>query len=278
LYQEGVQVVHQNTIYTCRLTHTSGLLFEEEERDTWAIQRQIVTPLGSAARPSFFLTERGYQAADHALERAKAILAKSARAIEVSFEGPWETLKEVTTDTTISLNDPRLPNGKVRGKVVRYALHVKGETGARFVHVTLACAVGAKQAPPLPLPLKTPEAYSTPDYQDHDHTLRRTPSGLEYFCYDAHQPPLRERGPLLRHIELSNGPEEQEAVMSEQRSRASLLQALAQIPTHVRLYFRDLRTKDQLEHVIPVTAVRPWAAPEQVIITGVGKQESGKQS
>ncbi len=267
-YREGAKVIFKNEIYRCKTAHYSGISFEEG-RKHWTFKRFFHTPLGHSARSSFFLTKRGYQAAEHAMERAKITLAKSARCFEVSFEGPWETLYEVTTDTTLSLIDSRLPGGKIKGKVVKYALIAKGETGERFVRVTLLCAVGLGEAEKTDyksFPHYALNDYCEESYQVYENAVQQTPSGLFYLRYDDKVPPQGiKRGPFLRHIELTNGPEEQEAEMRKYALNLpfSLKKALSHQPTRLRLYFKDLRTKERLEHLIPVTMAASWSAPQQ---------------
>ncbi len=270
-YREGSKIFSKNGIYLCKMDHTSGLSFEED-RQFWKFKKFFHTPLGDPARESFFLTERGYGAAEHAMERAKVALAKSARCLEISFEGPWESLKEVTTDTSITLSDPRLPGGKMTGKVVKYTLIAKGETGERFSRVTLLCALGTGKMEPVefkPIPHYALDGYCEDLYQVYENTVCQTPSGLTYFRYDDCVPPEGfKRGPLLRGVELTNGPKEQESeILRHAYSSPTIVKkALSQKPTRLRLFFKDLRTKERLEHLISVRMAAAWSTPQQVLI------------
>lgn len=265
-YHKDTKVAHQNGIYKCKSDHSSSLSFEED-KELWIFKKLFHTPLGNPARSSFFLTDRGYQAAEHAMERAKVKLAKSARCLEVSFEGPWEELKEVTTDCSIILTDPRLPGGEVKGKVVKYALIAKGETGERFVQVTLLCAPGTGKEAVVeaqPTPVYSAEDYGEGAYQVHENQVCQTPSGLFYFRYDEQTPSESHHyGPLLRGIQLTNGPAEQETEMLKHayKSPAALKKTLSDNPTGLRLFFRDLRTKERLDHLITVRMAGSWSAP-----------------
>lgn len=267
-YGEGTKVSYKNRIYKCLKAHTSSLAFEEDQK-LWIFKKLFHTPLGNPARTSFFLTERGYQAAEHAMERAKVLLAKSARALEISFEGPWESLMNITTDSSVILSDPRLPGGEVRGKVVKYVLSAKGETGERIVCVTLLCAIGTGKEATVaihPSPHYSAADYGEADYQVHDNQVQRTASGLTYFRYDDQGPgDLGRGGPLLRGVQLINGPEDQEAEMLQHSYQTPLVlkKALEEKPTGLRLFFKDLRTKEQLEHVINMKMAAPWSAPRQ---------------
>ncbi|HUX80526.1 MAG TPA: hypothetical protein VMW10_12405 [Alphaproteobacteria bacterium] len=267
-YSLGAKVSYKNGIYRCKADHTSDLSFEKDLK-FWHLKKVFHTPLGDPARGSFFLTDRGYQAAEHAMERAKLALAKSARCLEVSFEGLWESFKNVTTDTSVTLTDPRLPGGEIRGKVVKYSLIAKGETGERFGSVTLLCALGTGQSEPVEqdaIPHYALDEYCEDLYQVHENTVRQTPSGLTYFRYDECAPQEEFRyGPLLRGVDLENGPDEQEAEIGRHAhtSPVEVKKALSQKPTRLRLFFKDLRTKERLEHLIPVRMAAAWSAPTQ---------------
>jgi hypothetical protein len=268
-YKEGIKIAYKNGIYLCKTTHKSNISFEKAK---WTLEKTFHMPLGDPTRSSFFLTDRGYLAAEHAMERAKAVLAKSARSLEVVFEAPWEVLKDITTDTSVTLSDPRLPGGEVRGKVVKYSLQAKGETGERWGCVTLLCTAG------VPLPIKeyaVPQStyaqeYCGESYQIHNQSIRKTPTGLTYFRYDEKMPPEIDNGPLLKKVELINGPDVQEKEMLKQNHELmeTLKKSLSQKATHLRLHFKDLRTKDKIHHTITVTMAEPWAAPVQYSVIG----------
>lgn len=265
-YQAGTKVCYEQSLYTCKKVHTSSLSFEKDQA-YWTFKKRFHTPLGHPARSSFFTTERGYLATEHAMERAKFELAKSARCLDVSFEAPWDALKSVTTDTSVILADPRLPGGKIKGKVVSYALYAKGETGERFGRVTLWCTIGTEdlKKKTLPsLPHYALDAYCEKPYQVYENASCQTPTGLSYLRYDEKGPfHSLSPGPLVRGISLTNGPQDQEKVFREcaYKTPSFLRKTLSQNPTHLRVFLKDLRTKERLDHLIPVTMTRPWSAP-----------------
>lgn len=230
MYAEGDKAYHKGCIYVCQKAHTSSLEFEDL---FWTLKRRLHTPLEDSARASFFLTERGYLAAEHAIERAHYEIMRSSRHFEITFEGPWEKLKPITTDYSLTLKDPRLPNGEVTGKVVRYSLIAKGETGERYGVVTLHINPLEKTQP-----------------KDKAKSMVETPTGIQYLRYDEQMPPPATDGPLLKGIKLINGPLEQEALMASQTSKASLQKELGKTKTQLRFYFKDQRTKDCIEHEI----------------------------
>jgi hypothetical protein len=249
--------------------HTSHLSFSEDQT-LWILKKRFYTALENPARASFFLTDRGIQAAEHAMERAKVRLAQSVRCLEVCFEGQWDDLKDVTTDTSVILSDPRLPGGEVKGKVVKHILIAKGDTGERIAQVTLLCAPGTGQGDtiesPPPTSVYCSHDYSQDSYQVQKNQICKTPSGLSYFKYvDQDEPENTTPGPLLRGIQLNNGPQEQEALMKRHayKSLTGLTKALSQRPTRVRVFFKDLRTKERLDHRISIKMAAPWSAPRQ---------------
>jgi hypothetical protein len=270
-YDKGVKIIHENRIYKCNIAHTAALTFEENQ-NKWIFKKAFQTPLGDPARASFFLTDRGYQVAEHGMEHAKVMLADSARCLEVSFEGTWESLKDITTDCSVILKDPRLPGGEIRGKVIKVVLQACGETGERTVHVTLLSALGTGKFQKLknsPTPDYSGDTYAEQTYQVYANAVSETPSGVLYFRYDDQGPGGEKgHGPLIRRIELKNSPQDQETEMLQFTGHppSALAKALEKRPTGMRIFFKDLRTKESLEHVMTVKMARPWTAPRQVLL------------
>lgn len=250
-YPMDSKVIVKDLIYECVVDHFSSMTFNKDS-ENWRFLRTFATPLGNPERSSFFLTERGQAAAEHAMERAKVELAKSARALEVTFEGPWEVLKDITTDMSLILADPRLPGERIKGKVTKWTFIARGETGERVVRITLLCAIGEN--------LILPQAY--------DGRMRESATGLRYFVDETFDPPTREKGPLLRRVQLTNGPEDQEEDIQNghYETPKALQQALGKKATRLRLFFRDLRTKHCLEHTVSFKML-PWTAPKQIDFT-----------
>ncbi len=265
-YSNGSKVIHENKMYGCHTPHTSDLSFEKDER-FWNLKRTFHTPLGHPARASFFLTDQGYLATEHALEIAKKELAKTARCLEVYLEGRWDELESVTTDMTISLSDSRLPEGKFIGKVVKHMLIAEGETGKRWAQLTLLSPSGylpLMRREENPIPSHISASYCESDYQVFENAISTTPSGIQYFRYDDQCPPNTfQRSSILHRIELKNGPLEQEEQLVSQtyESAKQIDKALRNHATRIRLYFKDLRTRERLEHHINVKVATPWGPP-----------------
>lgn len=262
-YPIDAKVIVKNSIYECVVDHFSSMDFNKDG-ENWRFLKTFAAPLESPERNSFFLTERGQAAAEHAMERAKVELAKSARALEVTFEGSWEALKDITTDMSLILTDPRLPGERIKGKVTKWTFIARGETGEKFVRITLLCAIGES--------FISPQAQSSSQsLSTYDSRMRQSPSGLQYFIDETFEPPTREKGPLLRRVQLTNGPEDQEESLQNGHYETPkiLQQALEKKATRLRLFFRDLRTKHCLEHTLSFRML-PWAAPKQVRLPNRG--------
>lgn len=247
-YPIDAKVIVKNIIYECVVDHFSSMSFNKDS-ENWRFLKTFAAPLDRPERSSFFLTERGQVAAEHAMERAKVELAQSARALEVTFEGPWEALKDITTDMSLILTDPHLPGERIKGKFTKWIFIARGQTGEKLVRITLLCAIGESSLLP----------------QASESRMRESPSGLRYFLDETFEVPAREKGPLLRKIQLTNGPEDQEEEIQNghYETPKALQQALGKKATRLRLFFRDLRTKHCLEHMISFKML-PWAAPKQV--------------
>lgn len=96
--------------------------------------------IGDVKRNRYFDTDRGRQSLEHLLMRARAVLLGRARAVDVSFQVPFEVGLGVTCRKTASIADARLPGGGAAGKVKSYS--IQAQDGARFVSVTISCSIG----------------------------------------------------------------------------------------------------------------------------------------
>ena len=111
------------------------------------------------------------------------------------------------------------------------------------------------------------EGYCEETYQLHENGTRQTKTGLIYMNYH-NKVPLEEHrmGPLLRALELTNGPNEQEAEIISHSTPLGLKKALSQKPTRLKLFFKDLRTWESVEHMVSIK-MPPWSAPCQCLVS-----------
>ncbi|MCE2950681.1 MAG: hypothetical protein ACK5TR_07115 [Alphaproteobacteria bacterium] len=272
-YTAGFHVVYEEKIYRCVEGHLSAPFFDSAEREFWEEIGDLpdLEPLRS--RASFFTTNRGHKAIGHALEIAKTHLAASARAVEISFSGSFEMLYGITCDHDVSLTDPRLPGGEVRGKVISYRLVADGRKGIFRGDVVLGCAVGKS----------VQEAISNPVEEDEKNNTRyvgfapvkeiRSPSGLIFesvFDQGPKRGLLNPQGmsaiDLVEEIRVSGDPDAQNNYLLDQQypKRHHLLSCLKEKKTEIFIRLKDLRTKGSLKHRIYAKVLNGWTAPAQV--------------
>lgn len=222
---------------------------------------------------TFFLTHRGRQAVEHAIEMARAHLAASVRCLEIEFYLPFEAGFSLSLDHSVHLEDPRIPGGRVTGKVIAYQLHQDGLKSLTWVR--LAASIGGKAKDPL-----LPECmfYVEPDYGDTAvPEYHQTVSGLSYATY-AHQQPKEgivdvknlSVGDMLTEVTLSCDAQRQiQALQSQQYPiRQDVKQILEEVPTTVSLNLLSLKTTAVAEHTIHLKILNAWTAPSQVTLMG----------
>jgi len=227
---------------------------------------------------TFFLTCRGRQAIEHALEVARAHLAATARCLEVEVTLPFEFGLALSMDHSIRLVDPRISStngGEVVGKVVAYQLCQEGAKA--YAWVRFAVSIGSEAEPP-PLPEHT--FYVEPSYGDTGvPCYHQTVSGIVYASY-AHQQPAQgivraedlSVNDLVQNVFVSYDAERQiKALQSQQYPvRQNIKAVLEEIPTVISLDLLDLKTQDVASHVIHLETIGAWTAPCQVRLCHVG--------
>ncbi len=190
------------------------------------------------------------------MDVAKYTLAQSARAYQVSFEGTWEDTKDLNLDHTVTLKDPRLPEGGVTGKVIHLVLIAEGSSGEKRGRVTLACSVGRTPQPLLP--------------SENGIDMG---AGIALLPYDDQLPKdglLESPINLIRYVEIKNGPADQERYMKgfAGLGEKALLKSVDDIPTRVYVEFIDLKTRGVLYHTIQAQMVGGYTPPQQIQLEG----------
>lgn len=270
-----------------------GWQYRQKRRETVQFTLSQITQLEGTIRPlvrtlnlrlqeivpstnsTFFLTCRGRQALEHALERARAHLAASARCLEIEVTLPFEAGLALSMDHSVRLVDPRIPGGEVVGKVIAYQLHhdgMKAESWAR-----LAVSVGGmpEQSSSLGYMLYVEADYGDTAIPEH----YQTPSGLIYDNY-THQRPREgileiedlSVNDILLEVLVSHDAEKQIQVLQSQQYpvRQNLKGVLEEVPTFVSLDLLSLKTQAVAEHAIYLRNIKPWMAPKQLNLTGEG--------
>ncbi len=260
-YTAGFRVVYADKVYRCQRRHRSGNTFESQY---WSYLGSGQHSDPQSHRPSFFTTDRGRQAIQHAIERAKAHLAASARAISIKVQAPFEILQAVTTDHCLTLEDDRLPGGQATGKVVSYRLCAEGNTGKRWVEVEIGVSIGAGKTLSGAKEIPTGSAYVEGNYLQPGAELedwqRQIPTqGVLY------PSGLRPRD-LVNEVEVSYQPDAQlQHLLHNQYPKSlNLKHTLLQKPTDLCLRLKDLSTEACLLHEIEIPILQPWSPPRQI--------------
>lgn len=118
---------------------------------TWTSLGTADVPIGGypgrTARNAFFPTDRGLQAIEYGIARARAKVRLGARPVQIKWAPTsFERLLALSCRKNASIADPRLPGGGATGKVAGYTIEMSG-SGAFRGTVTIACAVGLDGTP-----------------------------------------------------------------------------------------------------------------------------------
>lgn len=278
-YSPGFQLVYQGIIYMSLKRHVSGEAFDPH---LWQRKGRSCHVEGQACRSSFFLTDRGVQAFEHALEIARTHLAASARAVTIKVTADFDKLHSITTDHTVAITDDRLPGGKALGKVTSYGLYADGKTGRRFVEVTIGVAVGVGERPSVqishnPVGTFVESGFCEDDCQVIEGGVGKTTSGIFYKHWQSQKPKAGVLNPkaitsfdIAEKICVENDAEGQNRHLFTHQypKRSNLMDAIAEVPTAVKLNLMDFGGFETLKHEIFVEIPEPWSAPRQIDLGG----------
>jgi hypothetical protein len=267
-YKLGAVVASEGRLYTCQTPHTSGETFSDS-RTHWEDRGRIPHTLSSPGAASFFTTDRGRQAAAFALECARTALIKRARTFQFSLQLPLDLYSSLNPGESLSLADPRLPGGRVTGKITAVLIDITPQQAIPLLTITCAacpgCAVETTAVDTPPEVAYTEEAYAEPHY----HTTKgshETPSGLRFADYSSQVPEdfLANLGrgggyELLKGMRLQNSPLEQEETL-KQGARRTLG------TTRIQLSFEKLHTRAARHHTLELQTLTPVALPQNVTL------------
>lgn len=97
---------------------------------------------GHTGRNAFFPTDRGLQAIEYGIARARALLRLRARVVQITWETTFDRALALSCRKNATLEDRRLPGGTATGKIVGYTISADGATGTLKGSVTIGCAIG----------------------------------------------------------------------------------------------------------------------------------------
>jgi hypothetical protein len=273
IYTPGFQVLHEEGVYKCIRRHQSGEFFNPRK---WVKQDNHVHVHGQAARATFFPTDRGQEAIAYALEVAKAHLAASARCIHVNIAGHLNDLKDITLDHNLTIHDPRLPGGTVKGKVIGYRFIVDGQTGERLGKVRLGVSIGTGMS--VTEAFRDYHTYAEEDVWDEnpnygDEIYNRSTSTICFRLKEDQIPPMGIQRPamltereLVQHMEILNDGDKQNRKLIKQQypKTMDMKGVLKLIPTDIRIKLKDLKTYGCLDHTVHIDVLTAWSAPQHI--------------
>ncbi len=259
-YTPKFHVVYKTAVYTCIKRHQSSDVFADK---FWQQIGRSGHISEQAHRASFFLTDRGMRAINHAIEIARSHLAASARAISIKIVGEFDLLHQVTTDHSITIQDDRLPGGKVTGKITAYRIYVDGKTGHRHVEVTLAVAIGAGAKSEDRVDATetyVDNTFCAQPYQAFTKWQLQQPKGgiihpLSLSAFD-----------IVRKVTVENDAkaQNQHLLQNQYPANQDLKSVLSEVPTNVRIDLADIGAVETLHHEINIDLHDAWSAPKQI--------------
>ncbi len=133
----------------------------------------LTIPIGGApgniTQTAFFGQDRGAWAIEYLIEKASAVIKKAARAIEISFQVPFEQGVGLSCRKNASITCKDIPGGTAVGKIISYSLSASGETGEFICDIKIGCAVGegGSVTPAAGEPVYVDDDYVGSDYQQY---------------------------------------------------------------------------------------------------------------
>ncbi|MBL9029556.1 MAG: hypothetical protein JNK42_03675 [Caedimonas sp.] len=286
-YSKGFRVVYGDGAYTCRRKHRSEATFEED-RHHWIATGKKPKALFSAHQGRFFSTDRGKKAIEYAIEIARAHLAASARAVEITVSGPIENFVDLTCDHSVKIKDHRLPGEEVWGKVKSLRLCMEGQSGKKWGEVILGVSIGTgeemrnRDAPTLSHASYTYSMdYGSPDYQT-DVLKGRSPSDIDYQLPQNQenqtrwiQPQALTARDLVQEMTVTNPASRQNKHLLRTQYPLShnIEAALKHVPTTLHIRLLDLKPLGTMTEYIEVDIPYPWSSPRQIDLKASGQNE-----
>ncbi len=213
------QVWHEEKLYRCIQEHMSQTNLYEQSNCWELIEGHSDPP--ALGLSSFFTLAQGQDALNYARQLAWWYLVKSSRNIKITFEGPWEDLLDLTTDRSVRLQAPQLPQGEITGKITQLKFHACGKTGGRWGQVTLTCMTN-QTPPPLNTNIQLEEIEPPPG--GHSEAPQR----------------------LLHSLVITHPPQRQEELLETLEGSDDWTAIIDKHPNRLKLSFTDLRSCKEL--------------------------------
>jgi len=273
-YTRDDTIQHHHKSYRCTETHQAGYTFDTHI-ENWELLDEWSDTLPHENTASFFLTDRGRGAFEHALDIARTTLLRQSRLIKVSLEVPLEKYPHLTTNDTLSLtlNDQSIELHK--GKITHYTIQSIPENNVETILIEAAFSIGtlsdAKDKP------EAADTYSFDYAEDHythiENAFHTSPSQLCYESFSDQFPDdfyahlqSTDCMRLIQRSVLKNEGEAQDTLLQHYQYPQTALHMdhLNQISTQCTLNLADLHTQDMVEHTIQLNEPITLNLPSQV--------------
>lgn len=278
-YSKGFRSLCEDQVYICVRKHKSAATFEGDKHHWMSMGRKPNISF-SSHQGRFFTTDRGQKAIEYAIEIARAHLASSARAIELSIAGPLENFVELTCDHSVKIKDVRLPGSEVWGKIKTLKLFMDGQTGKQWGEAVLGVSIGIGETLKKSV-TPTYSSYSI-DYAEtryHSDILRGdSPSGIEYELHQNQenqtkwiQPQSLTARDLIQEIAITHPASQQnQHLLHTQYPLSHNIEALLkEVPTTIHMRLLDLKPLGTLTEYIEVDIPHPWPSPKHIDLTNI---------
>ncbi|WP_313194884.1 hypothetical protein [Shinella zoogloeoides] len=275
-YHVGDRVLRGNRAWLCQQDHTSTDQFQtvlddyaryDESRIKPFMKRWVQTTknvaLKNKSAATFFGTDRGRQIAEHGLLRVRAFLRHRLRALTVTFRGRWEDLHDISLRDGCRIEHYFFDaaGGWVRGKVISYSKVWSGDTGERYVEVTIGVSVANGNVDTLPEGgTAYSEAFETGYSWADDDGVGYTVGDMQYTVGgEKVSTPvkvewLKYPGYACVAVNWTNTIGDQlRAAARTQLVYGNALEAVAAIPTTYNIRMRSLSNTDIIERKVKIT-------------------------
>jgi hypothetical protein len=228
----------------------------------------------------FVNSPRGLQSVEHLLLLARANMCARARAIEISFEAPWNKCinEGISLRKGALKHNPRLPGGQASGKIKSYVWSFGGD-GVFKCGITIGCSIGYGGA--ITGDVGTP-GYIEDDYIDPTHFRRENTIvllGTNDVTYTMPSPEVFDdgidfrpggiwSGNAVKNMSVTNGPNEQAAaIIKIGMDQAGIDAMLKELYTKITVEMKPLNTGPFEIGILPTLSM--LQLPKQIDLEAV---------
>jgi hypothetical protein len=215
-YKSGEKALRDGYVLECVADHVSENAIDVSK---WKKIEKIPDALQDDSCGSFFGTTRGKNAVRYAIQKAIALIKYSSRHIEVSFSTEVKNFLFATVDDQVSINDPRFPNGKITGKIIKTKF--VGNADRKIMEITIACSVNNFAGV----------------------SIEKMNSYFNELSIEPDESAIKPEN-IVSEVNVKNPPEEQEEILSRMNAETALEleRRLRKHKTKITIYMHPLNT------------------------------------